>query len=107
MLVIYVDNRIVGSLKGETRDSLEAHIRNGYPHLLQHLQDGTLRAVEMEDTAPDGLVIDKGIPRAMTLEEQTDAVKARDDARDTERAIAAEIRTMAIDRLTAKGMTIE
>lgn len=48
VLVLYDDTEIKAWLVGETIESAEAHIRNGYPDLIETWQAGTLKAEVIE-----------------------------------------------------------
>lgn len=98
MLVMYVDDQIVGTLYDAKVEEVETHIKNGYKDLIGK----TVKAVEIKNAKPEDIIIDNGLPRAMTAEEKTTASKARADERELEKAIVAELRAMAIERIEMK-----
>ncbi|MFA4871351.1 MAG: hypothetical protein WC623_24345 [Pedobacter sp.] len=51
--LILFDTQIHAWLTGESFESAEAHIRNGYPHLLEGWQAGTLKADVIDITEED------------------------------------------------------
>ena len=57
ILIIY-DTKIQAWLIGESLESAEGHIRNGYPELLESWQAGTLKAEVIEVPDEDAFRVD-------------------------------------------------
>lgn len=110
MLIFHSDTHILMALLGEEESSAGEHIRNGYPELLDDWEAGRIHATKLDKFVPmKCLVMDAGKPRPMTDEE----IKTRDAAlaaeasektaaADLEAKIQAELRAMALERLTTK-----
>jgi hypothetical protein len=111
MLIFHSDTDILVTLDEEDKSLAAEHIRNGYPELLEDWEAGRIRATRLEGFTPmKCLVMDAGKPRPMT----DDEIKTRDaalaaeisdkaSAADLEAKIQSELRTLALERLTAKG----
>lgn len=110
MLIFHTDHNILMMLLGEEESSAGEHIRNGYPELLDDWTAGRIHATKLDGFTPmKCIVMDTGKPRPMTDEE----IKARDAAlaqnaaekkaaADLEAKIQAELRTLALERISAK-----
>ena len=111
MLIFHTDQNILMSLLGEEKSSAGEHIRNGYPELLEDWEAGRIRATKLDKFVPmKCLVMDTGKPRPMTEEEikahetaLTMEAEEKAAASDLEAKIQAELRTIALERLSAKG----
>jgi len=111
MLIFHTDHNILMALLGEEESSAGEHIKNGYPELLDDWNAGRIRATKLDKFVPmKCLIMDSGKPRPMT----DDEIKTRDTARaaqvseqataaDLEAKIQAELRTIALERLSTKG----
>jgi len=110
MLIFHSDTHILMALLGEEESSASEHIRNGYQELLEEWNTGRIRATKLDKFVPmKCLVMNAGKPCPMT----DDEIKARDAAltaeasekaaaADLEAKIQAELRAMAIERLSVK-----
>ena len=111
MLIFHSDKNILVALNEDDESRAGEHIRNGYPELLEDWEAGRIRVTLLEVPSWNDLIIDTGKPRLMTEEE----IKARDNAlaheaaekaaaAELEAKIQAELRAIAIERLTAKNV---
>jgi len=121
MLIIWNKplGRTVATIGGENNaDNAQAHVRNGYPHLLTDWNSGNLEAHVIDDFTPARdlkyFSVTDGKPIILTDESARADIDATRLAERTEKdalvaaeaKIAAEIRLVAIERLKAKGEVI-
>ena len=121
MLIIWNKplGRTVATIGGENNvDNAQAHVRNGYPHLLTDWNSGSLEAHVIDDFTPARdlkyFSVMDGKPVILTDESARSDIDATRLAERTEKdalvaaevKIAAEIRLVAIERLEAKGEVI-
>jgi hypothetical protein len=104
MLVIHDDKTIYGILKGETPESLERHIRAGFPELIEAYEKSSITATEIDDkTDAQSITLNAGKIREWTKEEM-EAKKPPITPRDPDlgKQITATLREMALERISAK-----
>lgn len=121
MLIIWNKSlgRTVATIGGENNaDNAQAHVRNGYPHLLTDWNSGNLEAHVIDDFTPARdlkyFSVTDGKPTILTDESARADIDATRLAERTEKdalvaaesKITAEIRAVAIERLKEKGETI-
>lgn len=103
MLIIYDSENIYAGLKGETEDSLEDHVRKGFPELIAAYELGSIKTAIIDDTVDlASLTVDAGNVREMTQDEIAAAAASAPDP-EIEAQIQDEIRAIAIESLTGKG----